>query len=141
MVIIALYVDDLLLASIDIYLLENSKKALQRKFKMGDQKEAGYCLGVTIKHGRGKKILSINQRSYLENMLKRFGRANCKPVTKLLEQGKKYQKLPIGLQPVKLKEYQAVIGRLRHAAIAARPDLSVVGGVPSQFMSNPSSEH
>ena len=141
LMVIALYVDDLLLASNDINLLENEKKALQRKFEMEDQKEAGYCLGMTIKHGRGKNVLSINQRSYLENILKRFGFADCKPVPTPLEQGKKYQKLPDGSQPVKTKEYQTVIGSLTHAAIATRPDLSSAVGALSQFMSKPSSEH
>ena len=108
---------------------------------MEDQKEAGYCLGMTIKRERGKKILSINQRSYLENMLKRFGMADCKPVTTPLEQGKKYLKLFDGSQPVKTKEYQAIIGRLTHAAIATRPDLSSAVGALSQCTSKPSSEH
>ena len=49
LMISALYVDDLLLASNDINLMENEKKALQRKFEMEDQKEAGYCLGMTIR--------------------------------------------------------------------------------------------
>ena len=34
--------------------------------------------------------LSINQRLYLENMLKKFAVAACKPVETPLEQGKKH---------------------------------------------------
>ena len=74
-------------------------------------------------------------------MRKWFGMADCKPVATLLEQGKKYQKLPDGSQPVKTKEYQAVIGSFTHAAIATRPNLSSAVGALSQFMSKPSSEH
>ena len=70
----------------------NLIKALQRKFEMEDQSEASYCLGIAIKSERSKKILSINHKSYLENKLKRFGMADCNPVTTPLEQGKKYEK-------------------------------------------------
>ena len=64
---------------------------------------------------------------------------DCKPVATPLEQGKKYQKLSDGSQPVKIKEYQAVIGSLTHAALATRADLCSAVGALSQFMLNPSS--
>ena len=70
--IIALYVDNILLASNNVNLLEAEKNVLQTKFEMEDQGEATYCLGMAIKGERDKKILNINQKSYLESVLKRF---------------------------------------------------------------------
>ena len=141
LMIIALYVDDILLASNDLNLLEAEKNVLQTKFEMEDQGEASYCLGMTIERERDKKILNINQKSYLESVLKRFGMADSKPVTTSLEQGKKHEKQPDGSEPVRAKEYQAIIGCLTYATVAMRPDLSAAVGALSEFMSNPGPEH
>ena len=70
LMIIALYVDDILLASNEVNLLEAEKNVLETKFEMEDQGEATYCLGMAIKRERDKKILNINQKSYLESVLK-----------------------------------------------------------------------
>jgi len=59
------------------------KEFSSTKFEMEDQGEATYCLGMAIKRERDKKILNINQKSYLESVQKRFGMADCKPVTTL----------------------------------------------------------
>ena len=48
LMIIALYVDDILLASNDVNLLEAEKIILQTKFEMEDQGEVTYCLENTI---------------------------------------------------------------------------------------------
>eukprot|EP00795_Rhopilema_esculentum_P014459 gene14460-biopygen4243 len=47
-IIIALYVDDMLLACSSKQLLQNEKEALQKRFCMKDLGEARYCLGIQI---------------------------------------------------------------------------------------------
>jgi hypothetical protein len=48
MLIVALYVDDLLIFSNDIKEIEILKKQLHTKFDMKDLGEATYCLGIRI---------------------------------------------------------------------------------------------
>ncbi len=139
--LIALSVDDIVLATNDRRMLEEEKTRLKDQFEMEDRGEIHYCLGMSIKRDRVAKVLHINQRAYLENVLKRFDMFNCKPVSTPMEVGKKYERLKDGEKSANLKEYQAAVGSLMYAAIATRPDISVAVGTLSQFMSNPGQEH
>lgn len=141
LMIVALYVDDIILASNNIDVLQIEKEELKKKFEMEDQKEVHYCLGMTIKRQRRNKIMVINQKSYLESILRRFGMADCREIATPMEPNKKYNKLPEGSKPVNTNEYQALIGCLTYAAIATRPDIASAVGLLSQFMSNPGPEH
>ena len=139
--IIAVYVDDTLLASNDDQMLRAEKAKLGERFEMDDRGQVHYLLGMSIQRERESKILTISQKSYLENILKRFGMQDCKPVSTPLEPGKKYDKLQDDRDPVDVQRYQAAIGSLIYASIASRPDIAEAVGVLSQFMARPGPEH
>ena len=139
--LIAVYVDDILLASNNADMMKEEKAKLSAQFEMEDQGEIHYCLGMSIKRDREEKVLSIDQKAYLEGVLKRFKMNDCKPVSTPLEAGKRFEKLGDGEETVDVKEYQAVIGCITYASVATRPDLSAAIGALSQFMSNPGKEH
>ena len=141
LMIIALYVDDIVLATNDTTMLEKEKSLLKERFEMEDRGEIHYCLGMSITRDRASKILKINQRAFLENVLKRFKMFECKPVSTPIEVGKRFEKLKDGENTTSQKEYQAAIGSLTYAAIATRPDISYAVGVLSQFMSCPGQVH
>ena len=141
LMIIALYVDDMVLATNDTTMLEKEKSLMKERFEMEDRGEIHYCLGMSITRDRASKILKINQRAYLENVLKRFQMFECKPVSTPMEIGKRFEKLKDGENTTSQKEYQAAIGSLTYAAIATRPDISYAVGVLSQFMSFPGQVH
>ena len=141
LMLIALYVDDIALATNDNTMLEGEKRLLKEKFEMEDRGEIHYCLGMSIKRDRASKILKINQRAYLENVLKGFHMVDCKSVSTPMEVGKKFERLKDGEKTTNLKEYQAAIRSLIYAAIATRPDISFAVGALSQFMSNPGIDH
>ena len=98
--IIAVYVDDTLLASNDDQMLRAEKAKLGERFEMDDRGQVHYLLGMSIQRERESKILTISQKSYLENILKQFGMQDCKPVSTPLEPGKKYDKLQDDRDPV-----------------------------------------
>ena len=64
-VIIALFVDDLLIASNSEQMLQNEKKLLGGKFEMKDLGEAHYILGIQIIRDRSNKCLMLHQSKYL----------------------------------------------------------------------------
>ena len=94
-----------------------------------------------MKRNRAKKILSIDQRAYIENVSKRFKMLESKPVSTPMEAGKRYKQLEKDEENVNIKEYQASLGCLTNASIATRPDLSAAVGELSKFMSNPGKDH
>ena len=61
--IIALYVDDILLATNDVEMLAAEKAKLKQQFEMEDQGEFHYCLGMSIKRDRAGRVLTINQKA------------------------------------------------------------------------------
>ena len=89
LMLIALYVDDNVLATHDNAMLEKEKCLLKDKFEMEDRGEIHYSLGMSIKRDRATKIIMINQRAYLVNVLKRFHMFDCKSVSTPMEAGKK----------------------------------------------------
>ena len=141
LILIALYVNDIVLATNDTTMLNKEKNQLMKRFEIEDQGEIHHCLGMCIKRDRSTKTMHISQKAYLENILKRFNMSNCKPVSTPMEVGRKYEKLKDGEQTTDLREYQCIIGSLTYAAIATRPDITFSVGMLSQYMSNPGEEH
>ena len=141
MVIIALYVDDTIIASNCNKMLRDAKKVLNEKFDMTDLGEVKSILGMSIKRNRNKGVLTIDQSAYLQSVLERFGMADCNPVSTPMEPGKHYEETPDDEEGFKTREFQALIGSLVYASIATRPDISEAVGKLSQHMSRPNKEH
>ena len=90
--ILALYVDDILLASNNKSMLDKEKHDLSKRFAVTDQGEAHYLLGMSIKRNRSEGTMFLSQPKYVENVLKRFGMESCNPVSTPLEVGVKFSK-------------------------------------------------
>ena len=141
-IIIAIYVDDTILCSNDITVLISMKKQLSTRFEMDDRGEVHFILGMKISRNREKGILSIDQRAYLEAVLRKFGMQDCKPTYTPVDSGAKFTSLcDQDEESVDVRLYQAAIGSLNYAAVATRPDLSVAVGILSQFMQSPTQAH
>ena len=136
---IAVYVDDLLIASNDTKMLNAEKKLLQNRFATKDLGEAHYCLGIQMQRDRKKKHMLLHQTRYLTNLLEKYGMSDCKAVNTPQEQNKIM--LPNDDDPVDKAKYQALIGSITYAVTATRPDLAQALGSINQFASNPSKEH
>ena len=141
LIMIAVYVDDAIMASNDMAMLTSEKLNLSKMFEMEDLGEIHYCLGMSVKRDRKAKVLMINQKTYLENVLKKFGMQDCKPISTPMEVTARYEKLADDEKTVNIKEYQAMIGSLTYASISTRPDLSAAVGALSQFMTKPGQQH
>ena len=89
-IILVLYVDDILLASSDVELLHETKRFLSSKFNMKDLGDASFVLGIQIYRDRSRGIFGLSQKSYIDNVLSRFGMSNCAPGDIPLEQGDKF---------------------------------------------------
>lgn len=140
-VILSIHVDDILLFSNDLSMLNEEKKLIGSKFKIEDMGEVKHILGMLIKRDRERGQMTISQTKYLEGILKRFGMEQCKPVSTPLEPGKHFQELPEDENPTNTNEYQKLIGCLTYVTTATRPDLASAVGILSKFMAKPSKEH
>ena len=111
---IALYVDDLLLASNNLELLKGEKELLETRFHTKDLGEAYYCLGIQIQRNRDNKEMILHQTKYLSDVLKRLGMENCNAIATPQEQ------ITVLMQnegnSVNRQEYQTLIGSSTFAA-------------------------
>ena len=77
--VLAVYVDDIILATKDERKLVQLKKAIANKFTVKDMGELKYILGVNIHHS--ENAIWIGQRNYTENVLKKFNMDKSKSVS------------------------------------------------------------
>ena len=139
LVLLAVYVDDLLIAASNIKLLTHIKQNFSKRFRMRDMGELHLILGMKVSRDRKSKKLMLSQERFLQNLLKDHRMDSCNPVSTPLEPG--LQLVKHEGDPVKLKEFQGLVGSLTFLASATRPDISAALGVLSQFASNPGNLH
>ena len=139
--ILAVYVVDLIPISNDVDMLAAENACLCDKSDMVDQGEAHSILGMLINRDRATKTLFISQPNNLENILKKFGMKNCKPLSTPTEAGKKFHKITQDEESFSSQIYQQAIGCLTYASTATRPDIDAAVNMLSQYSSNPSEEH
>src|SRR5262249_36961322 len=80
MVVIALYVDDLIIASNDDVKMQWTKSLLGERFDMKDLGPLSYCLGIQITRDRRTRRLWMSQEKYIGDVLQKFNMGDCKPV-------------------------------------------------------------
>ena len=79
-IILALYVDDMLIASKSMEEINRLKAQLSRTFDMKDLGAAKHILGMEIHRDRKNGKLWLSQQKYVEKVLENFSMNNVKPV-------------------------------------------------------------
>lgn len=130
MIIIALYVDDIMLFS-----LKNSqkkdilKKQLMSEFFLKDLGPANHILGMRVtKTGNG--IFTLDQSNYIKRILDKFKMSDCKPAYTPMEVGLNLEK---GENKDCQNDYRSLIGYLMYLAVCTRPDIAHSVSYLSQF--------
>ena len=77
---IVLYVDDMLLIGNNKDVIKEVKSQLSSKFDMKYLGAANFIMGMEIRRDRANKMISLNQRKYVETVLQRFNMQESKPV-------------------------------------------------------------
>ncbi|MEY3835258.1 MAG: hypothetical protein RI989_686 [Bacteroidota bacterium] len=77
--VIAIYVDDLIIACKSSIEMKSIIAFLKRSFSIKELGNVQYCLGVKIERDRNKKQMFLSQRAYIEQLVEKFGLSDCKP--------------------------------------------------------------
>ena len=143
--IIALYVDDLLIASSRISELLAIKRKLTQQYEMEDMGEATFILGIDIKRDRAHRSISIGQSAYINTLLTRHGMAECNPSSTPMESGAAHELIAAAdgyeASSTLTRHYQSIIGGLMFAAICTRPDIAFAVNRLSRYCANPTELH
>ena len=143
--IIALYVDDLLIASSKTAELLAIKRRLAQQYEMEDMGEATFILGIDIARDRASRSISIGQSAYINTLLERHGMADCNPTTTPMDSAGATELVAAtdGYQSSDTlrRDYQSIIGGLMFAAVCTRPDITFAVNRLARYCSNPTDAH
>lgn len=131
LIVIALYVDDILLLHTSNTQEEviDIKNKLRSEFEITDLGPAKYILGMRINKDNNK--ITLDQTNYIEKVLQRFKMEDCKPSTTPMELGVKLEK-SVNKNSTEY-DYRSLIGSLMYIAVCSRPDITHSVSYLSQF--------
>ncbi|CAI7876249.1 unnamed protein product [Closterium sp. NIES-53] len=119
-----LYVDDILLMTLSMVLLDEVKGLLSSRFRMKDLGEAKYYLGVQIE--RDESGILIHHERYILNMLESFGLSEANPMRTPLPIGfdvHAHAEEPL-LRDELVQLYQSIVGSLMYASTTTQPQIA-----------------
>jgi hypothetical protein len=144
--LISLYVDDLAIASDSAASLKQIKVTLASKFKMTDEGELTYILGMKVRRNRAQKELFLSNEQKVLSILKDFNMDSSTPVSTPMEsvtissldcpeinssKWLEMQKVP----------YRECVGRLTYLMRTTRPDIAFAISVVNRYLQNPGPSH
>lgn len=138
LLLIAIYVDDILIACQDKSEITKLKNFLSKRFEVKDLGPIKYCLG--IKFNQKEDSITLNQKGYIRDLLERFGMTEANTVSTPLDPNVKLEKTEEDPEHEKIP-YQELIGSLLYLATCTRPDISYSVSYLSQFNTCFSSIH
>ena len=112
MAILAVYVDDLFLFVESDNNLIVIKASLKLNFKMKDMGKINYCLGISIEHDEEENVVRMNQKLYIDKILKRYGLTEVNPAKTPMDPNGKLAKENGISEIVDASNYQSMVGSL-----------------------------
>jgi hypothetical protein len=141
--IVFFYVDDMAIAFCpeDTDRAQKFRADLMSRYKMTDEGELRWFLGVRVLRNREQQKIWLSQQSYIEKLAHTFkiyisDRMPQIPIT-TAELGKNEKQAT----PESVHLYQQKVGSLLYAVIITRPDIARATSKLSEFLQNPSDEH
>lgn len=135
--IVAVYVDDLLVTGSSQALINEFKKKMGVKFDMSDIGKLSYYLGIEV--DQGKDYIRLKQAGYATKLLEKSGMLDCNSTKYPMDPKEVIHKDEKGV-PVNVTEYKSLIGGLRYL-VHTHPDLAYSVGIISRFMERPTTLH
>lgn len=144
--ILAIYVDDILIFSNNEDLEKRLCDVLSKHFEMKNLGQASSILGIRILRNEKLKTISIDQTHYVKEVLRRFNMTDCNIVSSPLDPGMKISKdmCPRNddeRDKMKNIPYRAAIGSLLFVAITTRPDIAFAVNLLSRYCEDPGIGH
>jgi len=140
--ILALYVDDIVLFARDVQKIRWMKDTLTKAFNMKDLGPISTVLGMRIRRDRARRMLWIDQSHYIGDILKEFQYEESKPLQTPAD-GYEYLR-PVGAGDVPFTDmvrYQRALGELNWLVRGTRVDLAFVVHKLSQHCHQPCIRH
>ena len=143
--ILAIYVDDALIASPDAHWISDFKQSLHSRFGIKDQGETSWLLGVAVNRDRQAGTISLSQESYIKELAARYGLQTATP--KSLPISPDFTLFPKGehqstpCSPAEKELFKSMLGSCLFAALFTRPDIAIGCSMLGRVQANPTKAH
>ncbi len=144
--IIAVYVDDVLIAASLPTTLHHVVSEFNSRYKMEDKGEPEFVIGIKITRDRALGTITLDQGTYIEKMLEKFQMSDCvvsaipaDPSVKLTTD--MCPTSDINKQLMSKYPYRELVGSLMYAMVATRPEIAYAVSNLSKFLCNPGYPH
>ena len=131
------YVDDIVITSGDQDAIQKLKQHIFSHFQTKDLGKLKYFLGIEVAQSNSGVVIS--QRKYTLDILADTGMLDCKPVDTSMDPIVKLVPSQ-GEPPRDPWRYRRLVGNLNYLLIA-RPDISFLVSIISQFLQSPCDSH
>uniref|UniRef100_A0AAV1UAI2 Reverse transcriptase Ty1/copia-type domain-containing protein n=1 Tax=Peronospora matthiolae TaxID=2874970 RepID=A0AAV1UAI2_9STRA len=115
-----------------------TKSDLKARFEMTDSGKCAFVLGIELVDNDSGSV-TMCQRRYVEDILKRFGMSDCKAVTSPTDISSRL--IPSTAATKIDAPFREAVGALMHLMTATRPDIAFAVSYVTRFMENPQVEH
>lgn len=136
--IIAIHIDDMMIAAPTIETVNSIKIGLNTKYKMKDLGEAKWFLKMEIIRDRLRKTLRLDHSSYVRDLLQKYGYESVTPLSTPFDNYSHLMKAKPGEPLADQCAYQTLFGEVLYLSQLTRPDISFHINRLSQFTLNPS---
>ena len=137
LLLVAVYVDDLLVTGTSLEMVIDFKRGMSARFEMSDLGKLTYYLGIEVNQHAGG--ITLKQERYAKKILEETRMQDCNMVHVPMDPSLNFSKA-CDEKRVDEKEYRRNVGCLRYL-LHTRPDLSYSVGVMSRYMAEPRTSH
>ena len=138
-ILLLVYVDDIIVTGSSFELIADVKSQLKQRFEMTDSGTCKFVLGIELINNEDGSV-TLCQRRYIDDILKRFGMEDCKAVASPVDVSVKNVAVD-QMTPAIDVPYREAVGALMHLMCATRPDIAFAVGMIARFMETPQDVH
>ncbi len=133
LLLVAVYVDDLLIAVDDQRTLDAFEVELRGRFRIKEFEDPDVLLGIRVQHNRAKGELTLDQHHYIRCILAQYGMDDSKPIGTPMATS--YKDSPADPEePLPDVPFRELIGSLLYASTRTRPDIATAVGTLTRHM-------
>ncbi|EFE32428.1 uncharacterized protein ARB_00613 [Trichophyton benhamiae CBS 112371] len=114
---------------------------IKKTFEIQGFGAANWFLSIAIERDRNAGKLWLNQRAYIEKIVKRYHLEHGKKASTPLLKDVTLAKNEGQATPGQIHEYQQKVGSVLYAAVTTRPDIAFATSKLAQSLKNPSRLH
>src|SRR5258706_6008555 len=146
LMILAVHVDDMLLAGNSRELMEEAKTWLAKHFKIKDMGNPKLIVGLEVIRDEGQGTTAISQGHFIDELAVRYHQMAAPPAPTPLSSGFEFTSedcpsTEMDREQMTHLPYRSLVGALMYVMIGTCPDISFAIGCLSRYLINPGKRH